>query len=147
MHRIPCEADLSSEDDDIWARAVSRCTMAATPQCIESKSCAFDGSCFDLVKVEPGVDTNKALEQQVMDLQSKVEQLEVRQNTLLAALEYRFYSSERLYKQALIKGNSPNAFAYHILKNELKNLISDLNGEPDKTRLGRLKRNIHLIGK
>lgn len=145
MHRIPCEADLSSDDDEIWARAVSKCILAATPQCTEAKSCVFEGSCFDLVKVAPGEDTTTALEQLVMDLQNKVEQLEVRQNTMLAALEFRFYSSERLYKQALNKGNESNAFAYNILKIELQTLIKELTEEADKARLGRLKRNIHLL--
>lgn len=145
MHRIPCEADLSSDDNEIWARAVSKCILAATPQCTETKSCAFEGSCFDLVNVEPGEDTNQALERLVVDLQNKVEQLEVRQNTLLAALEFRLIGTERLYKQAIRKGNETNAFAYHILKGELKTLIKELTDEPDKARLGRLKRNIHLL--
>lgn len=146
MHRIPCEADLASDDAEIWARAVSRCTLAATPQCIESKSCAFDGSCFDLVEVEPGKSQTSALEQLVIDLQNKIEQLEVRQNTMLAALEFRLCGTERLYKQAVSKGNQTNAFAYQALKSELKTLIKDLTGEPDKVRLVRLKRNINLIG-
>lgn len=147
MHRIPCEADLASDDDEIWARAVSKCTLGATPQCTETKSCAFEGSCFEIVHVEPGESQTSALEQLVVDLQMKVEQLEVRQNTLLAALEFRLCSTERLYKQAVSKGNETHAFAYHTLKSELKTLIKDLTDEPDKARLGRLKRNIHLIGK
>nr|WP_314367263.1 hypothetical protein [uncultured Acinetobacter sp.] len=145
MHRIPCEADLSSDDDEIWARAVSRCTMAATPQCTEAKACVFDGSCFDVVQVEPGEDKNKALELLVVDLQTKIDELQVKQNTLFAALEYRLYGTERLYTQALKKGNESNAFAYNILRSELKSLIQDLNNEPDKARLGRLKRNIHIL--
>lgn len=147
MHRIPCEADLTSDDDEIWARAVSRCTMAATPQCIEAKACAFDGSCFEVVQVEPGSDRDSALELLVMDLQSKLEELQVKQNTLFTTLEYKLCSTERLYSQALKKGNESNAFAYNILRTELKSLIKDLNNEPDHERLSRLKRNTHLLGK
>lgn len=147
MHRIPCEADLSSEDDEVWAQAVSKCKLAATPQCIEAKACSFEGSCFELVEVQAGENINSALEQLVIELQIKVENLEVRQNTMLAALDYRFYSTERLYNQAVKKGNASNAFAYNILKSELKSIINDLTSEPDKQRLGRLNRNNHLIGK
>lgn len=145
MHRIPCEADLSSEDDEVWAQAVSKCKLAATPQCIEAKACSFEGSCFELVEVKAGDNINSALEQLVIDLQNKVENLEVRQNTMLAALEYRFYSSERLYNLAVKKGNASNAFAYNILKSELKSIINDLNKVQDTSKLNRLKRNIHLL--
>lgn len=130
MKRIPCEADLKSDNHEIWARAVMEC-KTKNPYCGPDGYCHADGACFEVKvsKTEALEHSVNALSGEVKRLSSQLNALENSHAGFKATLEHHIQSLNATYSQTK---NENQKWAIHFARQKFLALQKDLQGEDDE---------------
>lgn len=117
--RIPCEADLQSSIDTIWANAVMACETG-NPYCGADGYCHADGACFEVKEL--------TLEQALVEieyLKSELDKTRVKSNQVDALHSSLIATLEREKDFALKQGKSERMFALRRCLTVLKRGVND----------------------
>lgn len=127
MKRIPCEADLKSDNPKIWASAVMEC-KTSNPYCGSDGYCHADGNCFEVKvsKAEALEEAVNALSGEVKRLSSQLKAMENREAVLKATLEHHIQSLNATYNQTK---NESQKWAIHFARQKFLALQKDIQGE------------------
>jgi predicted RNase H-like nuclease (RuvC/YqgF family) len=127
MKRIPCEADLKSDNHEIWAAAVMEC-KTRNPYCGPDGYCHADGDCFEVKvsKAEALEQAVNALSGEVKRLSSQLKAMENSEAILKATLEHHIQSLNATYNQAT---NESRKWAIHFARQKFLALQKELQGE------------------
>lgn len=112
--KIPCEHDLLSKDDDIWANAVMRC-KGGSPYCGADGYCHAGGTCF--------ADQELTREQAILEVDRLAQELhnaKIENDKLRNAASQLVSQLELAKEQNLKNGNDQRVFALKFCIHEIK---------------------------
>lgn len=122
MKRIPCEADLASDDHDTFAAAINCCSGYA-PECIAAGACQL-GGCF-----EPVVMSESEAHKEVERLRDELTALKVRQTLFEATIEHHIQKLNSSYNSLHTAMHEQKRWAIHFARQKFIDLQKDLRGE------------------
>lgn len=124
MKRLPCEEDLSSNDESIWGNALVKCQSGAPWVCVERKACVHEGSCFTNLQLEP----EKAL-LKIDKLEEEISRLKCNQTLFITTFESHLVQMDMQYQEAIKRKNEPMVWAIDFLRREIRTLLKQVNDQ------------------
>ncbi len=112
--KIPCEHDLLSKNDEIWANAVKRC-KGGSPYCGADGYCHAGGTCF--------ADQELTREQAILEVDRLAQELhnsKIENDKLRNAASQLVNQLELAKEQNLKNGNDQRVFALKFCIHEIK---------------------------
>ena len=120
--KIPCEHDLLSSNNDVWADAVMRC-KTGNPYCGSDGYCHADGECFadqSLTREQAILEVDR-LAQELHGLKQKNDLLESCSQNIIKQLELAI-------KRNIEKGKSERVFAMRYCISEIRKALRGSSG-------------------
>lgn len=127
------ELDLSSQNHDKFANAVSKC-KGYTPECIANSKCGRDGECFTN---KPKPITFDGAEAEISRLNREIERLKVKQTLFESMIEHHIQRLNTSYGSLKTALNENRRWAIHFARQEFTKLQQDLKRGANDQHLNR----------